>query len=126
MERLDAVDDRDRWLQSLQLLKHQIKIGLRKELQITVATSKPLPAQLHLLSRLLSTDIQNRAMSSQRGSGLQQKGAFADPGVTTHEDQGTRHQAAPEHPVELLRPCAKPLQGQILQGGNGSGPPWCR
>ena len=50
MQSLDAVDDRHLRLQCLQLLKNQIQIGLRQQLQIGGTTGQSLPAQLHLLS----------------------------------------------------------------------------
>ena len=56
MQGLNAVDDRHSGAQRLQLLQHHFQIGFGQQLQLRCPSGEPLPAQLHLLRRFLSTN----------------------------------------------------------------------
>jgi len=69
----------------------------------SITRSAALCSQAHLCDRLLAARVQHRARAGDRRRDLQQQGRFADPRVATEEDHRSRHDAAPEDPIELLR-----------------------
>jgi hypothetical protein len=55
---------------------------------------------------------------------LQEKGGFADAGIASQQHQGPRHQASPQHPIELLEPRGETGQGRsplVVEGGGAQG-----
>ena len=123
MERLDAVDDRHGRPQGLQFLQDQLQIGFSQQLQVGgPCTRQPLPAQLHLLSRFLSTDVEHGAVAGHGRSALEQQGALADAWVASHQHQRSGHQSTAEDTIKFPRTGLQPLQGLIIQGRHRRGP----
>ena len=59
--------------------------------------------QRHLRARLFTRDVQRRhAAALQTVHGLQQQGRLPDAGVTPDQHHATGHDAAAQHPVELV------------------------
>ena len=121
MEGLDAVDDRHGGPQGLELLKHQVQIGFRQQLQIRCPSGEPLPTQLHLLGRFLCADVQHGGVSRHGRCALKQQRALPNARVTPHQHQGTRHQPASEHPIELSGSGLQSLNRLILQRSHRRG-----
>ena len=84
MQRLDAVNDRDRRSKRFKLLQNQVEIRLGQQLQIGGLPRQSLPSQFHLLRRFLCTHVKNRAVGRHGRSALQKKGAFANTRITPH------------------------------------------
>jgi hypothetical protein len=105
---LDAVDDRHRRPQGLQLLQHQFQVGFGQQLEVTGArrhrgltararlqahlnnllhAGQAPPAQLHLLGRFLGAHVEHRCPAGHGAGALQQQSALADAGISAQEHQ---------------------------------------
>ena len=128
-DRLDAVDDDEVRL-------HRVEggddVGERRfgqQPHVGADRAEPFGAQPHLLGALLGADVQG-ASRPRRGQ-LQQQRALADAGFAGEQGDRPRHEAAAEHPVELvdagrLRPTDQRLDlGDGHGGGCGSGGDQC-
>ena len=87
-----------------------LHIGLGHQPQFVGGQLQSLGAHGHLLQGLLASDVQGVHGRRQVAHGLQQQGALAGAGIAPHQDGRSRHQAAPQHPVELLGPGRKARQ----------------
>ena len=118
MKGLDAVDDRHIGLQSLKFLEDQIQIGFRQKLKIAGVCGEALPAQFHLLGRLLSAHVKHGTMAGDGRCALQQQGALADPRVTTHQNERTGNQPTTENAIQFSIPAWETLQWLVAKGSH--------
>ncbi len=142
---LDAVDDRHRRPQGLQLLQHQLQVGFREQQKVGIARGlnplasgsgsssmrQPTPAQLHLLRRLLGAHVSTEARPSHGAGALEQQRALADAGIAAQQHERGRapaHRPAPGRirrshwPAAAAAAHPPPAIGSERRGWGGGAP----
>ena len=101
---LDRVDDDDgRCLRGVEAGHDLARGGGGGQLQRGAGYAEAAGTEPDLVEGFLAADIDDAlAAAGERGCGLQRQRGLADAGVAADQDPGTGHDAAAQHPVQLL------------------------
>ena len=114
--RLDGIDDRQIGFFRLQRGQNIAQVGFGCQFYRAFGQPQPGGAHLHLCGGFLAGDIDHfQAIAGKTGGGLQQKGRFADAGITADQQRRRGHQPTAQHPVQFLDPRLRARRG----GGDG-------
>ena len=102
MHHLDGVDDHDLRLLLLSYDANLLDTGLGQHAQLVGRQPQPAGTHRHLLQRLFPSHIEGLHPLSQTAHGLQQQGRLARPRIAANQNGRTWHNAATEHPIQLL------------------------
>ena len=106
---LHGVDDDEVGVERLDLAEHRREVGLAREVEGAGHRLDALGTGAHLCGGLLTADVEDAplavlARAGGPGGDVEQERGLADAGLAGDEDDGSRDDAAPEHPVELGHP----------------------
>ena len=103
--RLDRIDDDQRRTQPRDLLEDPLETGFREQVERRPLDAQPLPARLDLMFRFLTGAVEHRSdRVREMRRRLQQQRGLADPRLAADQHQRSGHDAAAEHPIELVDP----------------------
>ena len=104
-DRLDGVEHQQVGVDLLDVPEDRAEVGLRGEQQLGVERVDPARPQAHLRGRLLAGHVQHLAPGAGRAGGdVEQQGRLADARLAGQQHHGAGHEAAAEHPVQLVDP----------------------
>ena len=109
---LHRVDDEQVGLDRVDVAEHGRQVGLGGQEEVVAQGADALGPQPHLGGRLLTGDVERAAALGEPRGHVEQQGRLADARLAGEQHDGARHQAAAEHPVEL-----------VDAGRDGAGPP---
>ena len=102
-DRLHRVDDQQPGPDGVDVPEHGVKVGLGGQEELLADRADPVRARPHLGGGLLAGDVQHRPGLRDQRPRLQQQGRLAHPGLARQQQHRARHQAAAEHPVQLVQ-----------------------
>jgi hypothetical protein len=115
LQRLDRVDDEERRLPRCRKREDRLAVGFGHDAESRGSHTQAPGAQSHLRHRLLATRVDYRVRGGHVGRHLQQERRLADSRISPQQDHRTRHDPAPQDPVELRLPARQPLA--VAEGG---------
>src|SRR3984893_1733765 len=108
--RLDGVDDRHHRPRLFHTLDDAVQVVLGQDHEPVTLDAETLGSQLQLLDRLLTGDVEDRAVRARDlARQLQQHRRLSNPGIAPDQHQRPGNDAAPKHLVELSHPELEPV-----------------
>src|SRR5699024_5865742 len=95
--------------------------GLGRQVEGVGECAEPLCPQPHLARGFLAGDVEDGTRGGAHGGDLQQKGGFADAGLTGEQDHASGDRTAAENPVEFVDAGGDGLGGLHADLGDGAG-----
>src|SRR5258705_8235786 len=109
--RLDRVDHGEDRPHLADRLDDRAEVGFAQHVDAAAVDAETARAQLDLCSGLLPRYIKDAAALGQRGGGLHEHRALADPGVAAEQDERTAHDTAAENAIEFAETGREALLG---------------
>ena len=99
---LHRVDDEQVGLDRVDVAEDRGQVGLGGEEEVVAQGADAVGPQPHLGGGLLAGDVERRGRLGEPRGHVEQQGRLADAGLAGQQHHRAGHQAAAEHPVELV------------------------